>query len=502
MALSEQQKNAIRHPVRWLFDTEPAGEGELPRAELTRFALGTIGQGQMTSMAGGWFFHFCTNVLELDPVTVGKMTGATTILDALDDPVAGTIIDNHRFRDGRKLVPWIRLAAPFSAVLSFLLFVSWPLSGTAAKVVCYTAIYLLWDIFFSFQSTSLMGMTAAISPHSAQRARAVQWMEIGGLIGSLLPDLLLPTLSGNGVFGFTQKQIYFVFALVLCLGGGLLAMTSAGVTERVRAIDGGGAKPNVFQSLGVLRHNHILLLFLAADVLRCASPFLNEIFMFQQMTYRLGSKTIPAPVLVPVLSALAGLPGASMKFIATKIADRVGGMKRVLLIGCITDIVARVMKFAIGVTSIPRLVLVYVVEALSELPWSIYGIAQRALISDSVDYVEWKTGQRTEGITMAARGLTGKLAGGVRRMVTGYCLRFTQYSAERVKLGLPQNEHYRRWSWPVYQLGPALGAVMSLVPLLLLRYPDSLKNQVEAELAQRREKASHDAEDSAAERPG
>jgi len=77
----------------------------------------------------------------------------------------------------------------------------------------------------------------------------------------------------------------------------------------------------------------------------------------------------------------------------------------------------------------------------------------------------------------------------VRRMVTGYCLRFTQYSAENVKLGLPQNDHFRRWAWPVYQLGPAIGAVMSLAPLLLLRYPDTLKNQVEADLARRRDLA-------------
>jgi hypothetical protein len=38
----------------------------------------------------------------------------------------------------------------------------------------------------------------------------------------------------------------------------------------------------------------------------------------------------------------------------------------------------------------------------------------------------------------------------------------------------------------VYKLGIACGAALSLIPLLLIRYPDSLKAQVEADLAERR----------------
>jgi hypothetical protein len=51
---------------------------------------------------------------------------------------------------------------------------------------------------------------------------------------------------------------------------------------------------------------------------------------------------------------------------------------------------------------------------------------------------------------------------------------------------LPQNAHYQKWIWPVYKLGPVIGLVMSLIPLFVLKYPDSLKARVEADLAERR----------------
>jgi GPH family glycoside/pentoside/hexuronide:cation symporter/probable glucitol transport protein GutA len=427
--------------------------------------------------------------------TVGKMTGAMTVLDAVIDPVVGVAIDRHRFGDGRKLLPWIRSLSPFAAAAAFQLFVNWNLPGTALRVAYCVVFYLAWDILYSFLNTSLLGLTAAISPHSAQRVRAVQWLDIGVLIGSFFPELLNPFLSGtrgNGSFGLSQQRIYLLFSAVMCLGGGFLFLSATGARERVTAMR--GAPKNPFALIfGALRHNHILLLFMVVDLVRAASPYVSEPYVFQQVFYKVGDKTVPAAALMTVLMILAGLPGASLKLVAAKAIEQVGSMKRVLVLAAVTDILTRAVACAIGIGSIPRLVLVYVCEVVSNIPWGIYGIAQRAMISDSVDYVEWKTGQRTEGVTMSVRSLTGKLASGLRRLVMGYCLDFIQYNPRNVEAGLPQNAHCRKWTWPVYKLGTACGALLSLIPLAMMRYPDSLKRRVESDLAQRRTLAAGEA---------
>jgi Na+/melibiose symporter-like transporter len=104
--MTDSQRRAILHPFRWLFQKESDIPGELPRRELTFYALGLWGQNHLNNMAGtNKFFLFCTNVLHLDAKLVGRMTGAVTAFDAINDPLAGALIDNHRFRDGRKLLP-------------------------------------------------------------------------------------------------------------------------------------------------------------------------------------------------------------------------------------------------------------------------------------------------------------------------------------------------------------------------------------------------------------
>jgi len=506
--MTEQQRSALRHPFRWLLNTEPEQPDEIPRKELTCYTLGLTGQNQLYGMAGGnWFFHFCTNVLKLSPLTVGKMTGATTVFDALNDPVAGAIIDNYRFKDGRKLLPWIKYTSPFIAVLAFMLFINWNVPSTGLMVLYCTVVYVMWDILYSFQDAALWGMTAAISNNSAQRARATQWADIGTLLGGLLPGLLLPMLGGGGAFGLNQQQVYLLFATFMCLGGGFLTMASLGTKERARALsaeiwsaekNAGESKApkeqSFFKSISVLRHNYVLLLFLASELLKKCSPRVTDVYIFQQLTYQIGGKIVSAAVLVPILVVITGLPGTAMKFFATKIADRVGGMKRVLLIGCVTEIVIRLLQFAIGIKTLPAFIFMYSLQTLHELPNGIYNIAMRSMISDSVEYVEWKTGKRTEGVTMSVRNLMSKMSGAIESYIQGLCLHFLQFNAANVELGLPQNAHFQKWIWPMYRLGPVLGLVFALIPILLLRYPDSLKRQVESEMAERRKAGVRDQE--------
>ncbi|MCL2300783.1 MAG: MFS transporter [Firmicutes bacterium] len=484
MALTPSQRAAIRHPVRWLRSTAPESPGEIPRRELSNYTLGLTGQNQLYNMAGGRFFHFCTNVLMIDSITVGKMTGAITVFDALNDPVAGALIDNHRFKDGRKLLPWIRLTSLPIALAAFLLFINWNFPSQALRVAYCVVVYVIWDVLYSFQDSALWGMTAAISPHSSQRARATQWADIGAMLGGLLPALLTPMLSGDGAFGINQQQWYFIFAAVMCLGGGTLTMASLGTTERVRSMP--GEERSVWKNIGSLRYNYVLLLFLASEVLKHCSPNVNEMYIFQQMSYQVGGKAVPATLLITILGAATGLPGVAAKFFATKIAERAGGMKRVLIITCVAGIAVRTLQYFIGINTLPRFLLMYLVDVIYGLPSGINNIAMRTMISDSVEYVEWKTGERTEGITMAVRNLMSKLSGAIQKYIQGYCLRFLQFDAGLVKANRPQNAHFHKWIWPVFRLGPVVGLVLSLVPLLVLKYPDSLKQKVESEMAERR----------------
>ena len=466
--------------------------GEIPRKELFHYAVGLAGQNLVYNMAGtNWFFHFCTNVLKLPAKTVGTMSGAITVYDACNDPIAGAIIDRHSFKNGKKLTPWLAYTSPFIAVLAFLLFINWGFQSQAAMIAYCVVIYLLWDSLYSFQDTALWGLTAMISPHSRQRARATQWADAGATAGSLLPGLLLGMLSGDGAFGMSQQQIYLLFAAVLCLGGGMLAGISAKVKERVPVVP---QQESFFKSIGVLRHNHVMLLFLLSDIFLSLTPKIEDIYLYQQMEYTVFGKVMGAGALVLIIGAVTGVPGTLIKLVAVKVADRMGGMKRVMIIGRVADILVRVLTFFIGIDTFPKLVIVLTLQSVAYLPSSLFNIASRSMLADSVDYVEWKTNLRTEGITMSMRNFQSKFCSAIGRFMQGQTLHFLQYNSILVEKNLPQNMHFQKWVWPAHRLGPVFGSVLSLIPLLLLKFPDSLRAQVESDMAERRAMAGSAAE--------
>ncbi|MCL2445868.1 MAG: MFS transporter [Oscillospiraceae bacterium] len=480
------------NPIRWLRSTDVEHPDEVPRRELSDLLFALWGQSHLNNMTSGdRFFHFCTNVLMLDERIVGTLLGAKRFFDAVTDPIAGAMIDSYRFRDGRKLLPWIKYTSPPIAILAFLLFVNWGFPSQSMTLIYISIVYILGDIFYSFRDAAIWGMTAAVSGHASQRARVAQWADLGGTFGGLLPTLTLPMLAGGGVMGLNQQQVYLIFALVLCLGGGFQSLTAMGMTERVtspRPITTtlGEKVKDLWANVRTLRHNHIIMLFFASELLGQLSPRVGDVFIFQQMSYTVFGTEISAGTAFVVLGAITMLPGMAMKFFATKIADRLGGMKRVLIIARVASIIMGVAGFFVGVHSFWALALVFVLDGIANLPGSLFSIAQRSLTADSVEYVEWKIDRRTEGITMSMRNLMSKMGNAMRSFIMGYTLRWLQYDAELIPLGRPQNAHFNRWIWPVFRLGPVIGLAISLIPLLCMHYPESLRMQVQQDMVARR----------------
>ncbi|MCL2022771.1 MAG: MFS transporter [Oscillospiraceae bacterium] len=482
MALNQEWKDGLSHPFKWLFEPTPKAtpdnplqenpDGTVPRSELFSIGLGLTGQNFLYNMAGSqWFFYFLTDVLKIPPKTVGTFTGIITVYDACNDPIAGGIMDTMRFKSGEKIRPWIKYTSPMVAILAFLLFVNWGFASNTQAIVYTIVVYLLWDSFYSFQDAALWSVNTIISPRSDQRTRAVQWSDIGAWVGSLIPGLLTPMLSGGGVGNFNRQQIFFVFALVLCLGGGFVCLSALRIKERVPQPP---KSESLFKAISSVRHNYILIIFIVSDILDKFSPRIDQYYLFQDVEYQnwIGGDTIRATTLLFALGIVSGLPGVACKFFARQIAEKLGGMKNILIITKILGIVSKVIMWTISYTTWQRLLLGYFFNMLAETPNAINGMAKRSLVADSIDYVEWKTGERTEGMTMSLQNFLSKLGGSFDRFIWGWSLDWLQYDPNAVEEQRPQNEHFQTHAWTFIRLWPALGQVFSLIPLLLLKVPD------------------------------
>ena len=327
-----------------------------------------------------------------------------------------------------------------------------------------------------------------ISPHSAERGRVSQWLNIGTGAGSALVGLI-PMLMGIGEkLNISLSQQFLCYGLVFGFGGELLSALAAKTKERVAYTK--EEKQPFLRDLADLRHNKILILLLLAQVVSFFDGAIPWIYFFEYCTsYQIGSIEINGQTAQFIYGILINIFGALSMFFATTFAKKLGGMRNVIIIAKVTNIVTRCIAFFIGYQTLGQISAVMVLMSIGAIPNNMVGIAQRSILCDSVDYAEWKTGKRTEGISFSMQNLTNKLLDSIKLYFCGKVLSYLHFdgklSVAQLKAVSPQ---YFTAQWPLFMLLPALGSLLYLIPFLCIRYSKRQKEQVERELIERHER--------------
>ena len=467
------------NPFRFFLSTE-AEEGYVPNRELLSYSAALAGQNAACGLISQWLNYFMTNILFISPGKTGIFMGIVRTCDALNDPLIGTLIDRHKFKNGNKLHPYLGKLAIVIGILTFLMFVDFGV-GETASILILLFIYLAWDMTFSFQDVALWGMMSLITPHSGERARVSQWLNIGVSAGGAMAGIVPFLLGIREAVGMTERGMLLLCAFLFGFGGELLSMLAVKTRERVTFV----APPkqsSLWEDLKEIRYNRTLLLLIVAQLSNAVSGCVPWIYFFKYcVEIRIGETVINGETTQTIYGALTGALGLFSMFFAVKIADKMGSMKNLIFLAHAGNIILRLIAYFIGFNSIPQILIVVILMSIGNIPITLVGIAQRALLSDSVDYMEWKTGKRKEGIVFSLENLTNKIIDGLKFFLFGAIFTLLQFDAE-----LPeQTGVFLNAQWPLFMLLPALASLLYLIPLIFIKDDKEQKAQIEKELAER-----------------
>ncbi len=471
---------------------EQNGGDSVANGRLLSYAVGLAGQNMTYSYISGWLFYFMTSVLRINSVTVGLITSITRAWDSVNDPIVGALVDKHRFKNGEKLRPYLLVTPPIIGMLSALMFFNLPL-GTTAKVVVIFAAYLLWDFFYSFQDVALWGMVAVSSPLSHERAKVAQWVSIGAGAGSVIGGAFQFLRSiCTGTFGMSDTAVFALFGIIFGLGGELISMSAYRMKEKVETPK---SEESIFEAIFVLRHNRTLLLISLARFLKdITQSLLPWAYFFESReSFDFGFASFDGPTSQVVYSVITGAASVIAMFFTTKIADRIGGMKKILVSAQILAVSLRTVCYFVGVESVPSLYIVMLLMAIVSIPVNMMDIAHRSLTSDSIDYVEYKTGKRTEGISFSVQNFISKISSAVNLFLSGYILKWLKYD-NNLK-NYQQGSLYMKWQWPIFIIGPVIGQILYLIVISFVKDDREQRALVEEELKRRREGVSEKSEE-------
>lgn len=282
--------------------------------------------------------------------------------------------------------------------------------------------------------------------------------------------------------GISEKLLFLIFGIVFGLGGELMSILAYKTKERVEFV--APPKQSLLKDIAMLRYNKILILLLLAQILNFFNGAIAWIYFFKYcVSVNIGGKVINGETVQFYYGILVSAFSAVSMFFAVKLADKLGGMKNMVVLAQVMNAAFRVVAFFIGFDTLPKMIAVIAIISISSVPTNMVGIAQRALLCDSIDYTEWKTGKRTEGISNSMQNLTNKFVDALKLIFSGLVLSGLGYDAN---LGLEgQTQAFYKAQWPLFMLLPALGSVLYLIPFLCIRYSKAQRAQVEKELAER-----------------
>ena len=474
----------MKNPIAFLFDNTET-ETHIPNRDILCHAAGLAGQNMTYSFTTNWWFLFCNDILHIDSKRVGFIQSISKCWDAVNDPLIGSMVDRHRFKSGEKLRPYLLMTPPFIGIASMLMFMNFSSNPTISLFIML-GLYFLWDLTYSFQDTALWGIMAVSSPHSEERARVAQWISIGAGAGSSVVSIF-PLIKSDGVLSamhMTPAGMYLLGGVLFGLGGELISMLAYKQKERIKAeSQKGDSVKDIFRGLF---QNRTLLIISLARFLQQVTPVLDwEHFFVSSVSYDVGKTHIDGGTAQFLYGLITGIPGGVCMFAATKIAEKIGGMKKLLITSQIVAIVLRIVAYFVGFSTLPQMIIVMLLISIVQIPANSMDIAHRSLTSDSIDYVEWKTGVRNEGISFSIQNFISKMQASASALIKGFILNALKYDSYVDKT--KQNPVYLKWQWPIFMLGPVFGAVMYLIAISFIKDDKELKAKVERELKERRE---------------
>jgi GPH family glycoside/pentoside/hexuronide:cation symporter len=422
-------------------------QDKLPRGYLPASAAGGIAKA-LNNVIMLQITFYATDVTGLNAALVGTLLLASKIFDGFTDLLIGFIVDRTNTRWGRAR-PYQLFIVPLW-LLTILLY-SMPDMGTFGKAVY---LFVLYTLNKSVCMTALDGTGAiylARSLSGSQRhGKVISYtgvivMFFAGASSILLPQLIKAWGSQPG--GWTKISLLYgvpMIAMGLYMFFGIKETNSDSELDRKNTF-------SLKESLKlVMKNKYIIILSVAGLTMNIPYTLTSSSSLFY-FTYFIGDVGIMS--FIGLFSFLAPL---SMLFFP--LAMKTIGAMNFIRAGLALAVVGDVAIFFAG-ANIPVLLICGFLSAVGKNTLlMVIGV----FLIQCMDYGEWHTGKRVEGIVNSFHSFASKVGSGVASALVGAILGLSGYVAQAAQ----QTPSAIFGIRSLFSLIPAAGSLITLVILM------------------------------------
>lgn len=450
----------------------------LKTSETLSFSFSAFGRSMIYTLMSTFLLIFYTDAMKLTPTHAGLIILAARIFDAANDPVMGIIADKTKTKFG-KLRPYL-LFSPFLIMIATAALFYVPDFGYNGRLAYAATTYILWGICFTIQDVPFWGLSAVVSPLEQERNKMISTARIFSTIGGIVPTVLVPVLRD----GMGNTKGYFISGLIFAVLGSMISLLAFfGTKERVEQQK---EKVTVGEIVSAYVKNKPLLLLIAASVLGSAMLMAQTSGSYLATYLIKDSGFIPKGTVQTVMTVAIGA-GMMIAMVLMPVLRKKMSLKAIYISAAVFGAIIHLIMYFVGYSNF---YVFLAVLAVAGLPLGIFNVITYAMVADSVDYLEWKTGRRSEGVCFASQTFISKLTAGISTFITSLVLEYVGFIQPDEVTDLPvldQPKEVFDGMFIMVSVIPAISLALCAIPMIFNDYTGKKKEKIQKELAERRE---------------
>lgn len=383
---------------------------KLSLKEKISYGLSDSGYNLIFTVVTSFLMFYYTDVVGMDVAAVGTLFLIVRVLDGIAGPVIGALIDKTNTKWG-KCRPWFLWFAGPYAVIAIMTFTV-PELNNVGKIAYMYVTYILFNVLALAVGSPITALLPSLTTNTEERFKANAFRTILGTVSVIVAGAL--TLPLVGILGQGNSKKGFLLTMIVfgVISFALFMTTFKNTKERV--VLEKVQEPPFKKSIKALLCNGPWIVIVTFNFFAFIGVVVKAQATIYFFKYNMGNVDL-ASIANAVNSLAMIVAMACLPMIARKMKNR-----NIVILGMIISIIGQGVLYLATITQSIALVMIGIAVAAFGL-----GGGQSVLfvsLADVVDYGEWKTGIRSQGLVTSCAVIGTTCGAGIAGVLMSYIL--------------------------------------------------------------------------------
>ena len=400
-----------------------AGRSSLDKVSLGQklgFGVGDFGLNLYYTFLNLFLYYYYTDILNIRPGVAGLIFAIPLFWDAVTDPVMGVLASRTRTRMG-SFRPYILYGA-VPLAFSFIGLFAAPLFFPGAVVVACAVSHVIFRTCYTVVSIPYSALSARITSDSQERGVLAGLRMLFAASSGLATVFLTLQLAAWLAQGKMMDGFFRVSLIYGAVASLILMLTF--ISTREQASQMSDARPSLADLGKFVRKNRALWILIAAIFLGSVGSNIAGKSIIYYVKYVANlDLSITSALTAMLLATTASIPCWMM-------VSRFVAKKTVWITGACFSILMQIILFVSPPSAVTPFLAILAVMGVGQ---GAFIVTFWSMLPDTVEYGEWRSGVRDEGVVFGLNQLALKAASGVGIAALGFMLEIAGYEANQVQ---------------------------------------------------------------------